>query len=52
MASCSDPHHFNADMNPAFAFDADPDLVLTYADPDPTFHFYSILDLSFFVQLL
>jgi len=28
--SVADPHHFDADPDPAFHFDADPD-----ADPDP-----------------
>jgi len=30
--SVADPHHFDADPDPAFHFDADPDL-----DPDPAF---------------
>ena len=31
-SSVADPHHFDADPDPAFQFDADPD-----ADPDPAF---------------
>ena len=40
--SVADPHHFDADPDPAFHFDADPDLDPTLhvdADPDPTFYF-------------
>jgi hypothetical protein len=32
----SDPHHFNADPDPAFHFNADP-------DPDPAFYFNAVL---------
>jgi len=32
--SVADPHHFDADPDPAFHFDADPDLD---PDPDPAF---------------
>ncbi len=36
----ADPHHFNADPDPAFHFNADPDLAFHFnADPDPAFHF-------------
>jgi hypothetical protein len=35
-----DPHHFNADPDPAFRFNADPDPAFHFnADPDPAFHF-------------
>jgi hypothetical protein len=32
MDMIADPHHFNADPDPAFHFNPDP-------DPDPAFHF-------------
>jgi hypothetical protein len=36
----ADPHHFNADPNPAFHLNADPDSAFHLnADPDPAFHF-------------
>ncbi len=41
-SSVADPHHVDADPDPAFHFDADadPDLTfLSFADPDPTFKF-------------
>jgi hypothetical protein len=44
MTSVADPHHFDADPNPAFHFDADPDPTFhSDADPetDPTTHFFS-----------
>jgi hypothetical protein len=32
----ADPHHLNADQDPAFHFNANPDLTFHYdADPDP-----------------
>jgi hypothetical protein len=34
FCSVADPHHLDADPDPVFHFDADPD-----ADPDPTFKF-------------
>jgi hypothetical protein len=42
--SVVDPHHVDADPDPAFHFDADPDPDLTFLsfadpDPDPTFKF-------------
>ncbi len=34
-----DPHHFNADPDPAFHFNADPDPIFHFnADPDPAPH--------------
>ncbi len=34
--SVADPHHFDADPDPAFHFDADPDPTFhSDADPDP-----------------
>jgi hypothetical protein len=36
----SDPHHVDADPDPACHFDADPDPVCHFdEDPNPTFHF-------------
>ncbi len=36
----ADPHHFNADPDPAIHFNADPDPAFHFnADPDPSFHF-------------
>jgi hypothetical protein len=36
----SDPHHFNADPDPAFHFNADQDPAFHLkSDPDPAFHF-------------
>jgi hypothetical protein len=36
----ADPHHFNADPDPAFRFNADPDPAVHFkADPDPA-HFH------------
>jgi hypothetical protein len=55
--SVADPHHVDADPDPAFHFDADPDPDLTFhsdanpdpdptfkLDPDPTTQFYQDLD--------
>jgi hypothetical protein len=45
--SVADPHHVDADPDPAFHFDADPDLTfLSFADPgpDPTTQFSQDLD--------
>jgi len=39
QASVADPHHVDADPNPAFPFDADPDPTFPHADQDPTFQF-------------
>jgi hypothetical protein len=34
----ADPHHFDADLDPACHFDYDPDLTFHFdADPDPSF---------------
>jgi hypothetical protein len=34
----ADPHHFNADPDPAFNYNADPDPAFHFsADPDPAF---------------
>ncbi len=38
LSSVSDPHHLDADPDPASHFDADP-------DTDPTFHFDAVPDL-------
>ncbi len=37
MNSVADPHHVDADPDPACHFDAD-------AEPDPTFHFHAVPD--------
>jgi hypothetical protein len=38
-SSVSDPHHFNANVDPAFHFNVDPDPALHFnADPDPATH--------------
>ncbi len=42
--SVADPHHFNADPDPACHFDAD-------ADPDPACHFDAAPDPNFYLSL-
>jgi hypothetical protein len=45
VARVADPHHFDADPNPAFYFNADRDPAFHFnADPDPAFHFYADSD--------
>ncbi len=44
MSSVADPHHFDADPDPAFDFDVYPDPTFhSDANPDPTFNFIRIL---------
>jgi hypothetical protein len=43
--SVADPHHIDADPDPACHSDADPDPACHFdAGPDPTFHFDADLD--------
>ncbi len=51
--SVADPHHFDADPDPAFHFDADPGFIFhcdADLDLDPTIHFDADPDPSFQIK--